>query len=129
MLRTIQFFLIPFLFFSFLSSAQGAIGIEGEGSPAGEKTLTRKEIRQAREETRKARRMEKLMEKAKGKVQKKIKKEAGGDLIDDERVRLGLILVVAGAIASIILVNPLAWLGGLAFLVGLVLILLALLDY
>jgi hypothetical protein len=129
MSRTIQFFLIPILFFTFLSSATGAICVGQGGSPASEKILSRKEIRQVRKEARKARRMEKLMEKAKGKVQKKIKKEAGGDLIDDERVRLGLILVVAGAIASIILVNPLAWLGGLAFLVGLVLILLALLDY
>ena len=102
------------------------------GSPDGEtvgvqevKWQERMQRRQARWEKRK----ERLEARLENKLEKKLEGQGTYGLMDDDRFRIGLLLLLAGVLASIILTSWLSWIGGLAVIVGLVLMILAILDY
>jgi hypothetical protein len=84
-----------------------------------------------------AERLQKRADRITAKVERKMEKHAsknedaqqGYNLMDDDRFRLGALLVIAGLIASIILTSWLAWIGGLAVLAGLALMAIAILEY
>jgi Flp pilus assembly protein TadB len=115
-------FLTPNLTFS-------AVHVSEKGAEKSEISTSKKLKKTARKQAKINKFTEKLVKKIEKKLERKKEKGQRSALIDDERMRLGLILVVAGALGSIILVSWLAWAAGLAFIAGLVLILLALLDY
>lgn len=69
-----------------------------------------------------------LVKKITKKVNNASKKARRDGLLSDSRIYLGIILLLAGALIGLLLANWLAWVGGLATLVGLVLIIWGLLD-
>lgn len=73
------------------------------------------------------RRLEKLAEKISEKAKKWM--AATDDYWEDDYFRLGLLLIAAGMLISLIFASWLSWIGGLAVVGGLVLVILVLLGY
>ncbi len=96
----------------------------------GAVAATEATVVQSKKSLKKRERLEKRKEKLADKLQKKWEKKygegTGGDFTRDDRFKLGVIFMIAGAAAAIIGIN---WIGGIAFLVGLVLVLIVFFDY
>jgi len=107
------------------------------------KNYSKRELRKFKRQARKAKRVEKRLAKfqrkwemktAKKDLKNKKRRRFFGGVTDDNRFRLGVILVVASLLIGILARVPLfgglfGILSGLSGLIGLIFILLALLDY
>lgn len=127
--RTLVILLLSLGFLFPLIPASAAVVVS---SPDGEAVGVQESLWQKRMERRQAR-WEKRKERLGNRLEKKLDKKMEGQgtygLMDDDRFRIGLLLLLAGVLASIILTSWLSWIGGLAVIVGLVLMILAILDY
>jgi len=69
-----------------------------------------------------------LVKKIERKIKKATKKAQRDGILSDSRIYLGLLLLLGGVLVSLLLASWLQWIGALATLAGLILIIWGLLD-
>lgn len=129
--------LASFLLFYFLLvvNVQAVVQFSGqrkqvdktEEHVSSEKSSDNPSVFLSKKEIRHEKRLKKITEKLRSKVEKWM--SSSTDYWEDDLFRFGLLLIAAGALVSIILASWLAWIGGLAIIGGLVLVILVLLGY